>query len=282
MMRWIASLIGAWLLFLIQLPAAPPSFRFIILGDRTGEAQRDIYEQIWREIAATQPAFVITTGDTIEGLDDSTAESQWRQWEKIIRPYHGIPLYLTPGNHDIWSPRSEALFQQYASHPLHYSFDYEQAHFTVLDNSQSDALSPAEFQFLEADLSRHAAQPLKFVISHRPSWLIDAAVTNTSAPFHQLMKKYGVQFVLAGHVHQMIYAKVEGISYVSLPSAGGHLRVSGAYKDGWFFGYTMVQVNGKTAEFQIRQSGSKAATTLDDWGLLGLTQKSAGTPVTVP
>jgi len=27
--------------------AAPDSFRFAILGDRTGEAQRGVYEQVW-------------------------------------------------------------------------------------------------------------------------------------------------------------------------------------------------------------------------------------------
>jgi hypothetical protein len=46
---------------------APDSFRFAILGDRTGEAQRGVYEQVWEEVAAESPALVVSVGDTIQG-----------------------------------------------------------------------------------------------------------------------------------------------------------------------------------------------------------------------
>ena len=258
------------LLAILRIAAAPVPFRFAILGDRTGDAQPGVYERIWREATATNPAFVVTVGDTIEGGSDSTAAIQWQQWQQLIRPYRIIPVYLTPGNHDIWSPRSEALFQQYSGHPPHYSFDYQQAHFTIVDNSRSEQFSSAELQFLESDLRSHTAQPLKFVISHRPSWLIDSSLGNTASSFHQLMKRYGVHYVVAGHVHQLIHAKLEGISYVSLPSSGGHLRSSSAYRDGWFFGYSVVEVDGSASTFQIHELGSERVTTLDDWGILGL------------
>src|SRR5690242_7902200 len=107
-------------------------FPFVILGDRTGEAVPGVYEQVWREAAAENPAFVVSVGDTIQGLNDATAEREWR----ILNSYKQFPLYLAPGNHDIWSAESERLFRKYASHAPHYSFDYHQAHFTILDNSR--------------------------------------------------------------------------------------------------------------------------------------------------
>jgi len=131
------------------------SFQFVILGDRTGETEPGVYERVWREAAAENPAFVLSVGDSIQGLNDATAETEWRQFEQILTPYRRFRLYLAAGNHDIWSARSEALFGKYAaqplqpSHPAHYSFDYSQAHFTILDNSGSDSLSPEELQFLE-------------------------------------------------------------------------------------------------------------------------------------
>lgn len=133
-------------LLLVCLRAAPPaaSFHFAILGDRTGQAQPDVYEQVWKEIAAANPAFVVGVGDTIQGTDDSTAESEWRAIRRILEPFRRFPLYLAPGNHDIWSAESERLFQRYAGHPAHYGFDYAQAHFTVLDNSRSDEMPAAE------------------------------------------------------------------------------------------------------------------------------------------
>ena len=106
---------------------------------------------------------------------DATAPAQWLEVERLLRPYRRFPLYAVPGNHDIWSADSERLFERHSG-PRRYGFDYGRAHFTMLDNSRSEELSTEELSFLESDLKAHAAQPLKFVFSHRPSWLIDAAV----------------------------------------------------------------------------------------------------------
>ena len=57
----------------------------MLLGDRTGEVQPGIYERVWRELAATQPAFVLSTGDTIQGLNDATAEAEWREARRLRR-----------------------------------------------------------------------------------------------------------------------------------------------------------------------------------------------------
>src|ERR1700676_2880305 len=126
------------------------SFRFVILSDRTGEGEPGVYERVWQEAAMEDPAFVLSVGDSIQGLNDATAEAEWRQFEQILTPYRRFPLFLAPGNHDIWSARSATLFRKHAAHPAqppqlaHYGFDYAQAHFTILDNSRSDSLPPEE------------------------------------------------------------------------------------------------------------------------------------------
>ncbi len=63
---------------------APGSFRFAILGDRTGEAQPGVYEQVWKDVAAGNPAFIVSVGDTIEGMNDRSAEAEWRQVSRIF------------------------------------------------------------------------------------------------------------------------------------------------------------------------------------------------------
>jgi Icc protein len=272
-----ALVAGALLLALLLCTggAQPPdSFRFAILGDRTGEAQPGVYEQAWKEIAADNPAFVISVGDTIQGLNDAGAEAEWREADRIFKTFRRFPLYLAAGNHDIWSAESERLFEQYAAHPVHYSFDYGQAHFTVLDNSRADELSRQELAFLEADLKAHAAQPLKIIVSHRPSWLLNVALRNPDFALHQLARKYGVQYVIAGHIHQMLHLELDGVTYVSMVSSGGHLRLSQAYKQGWFFGYALVEVHGKSIGFQVEElstpHGLGRVTKLTDWGMTGL------------
>jgi hypothetical protein len=81
--------IAVLLLFLVRSAAAPQleSFRFVILGDRTGDARPGVYEQVWQEAAAEDPAFVVTAGDTIEGLNDGTAQAEWQALERILEPY---------------------------------------------------------------------------------------------------------------------------------------------------------------------------------------------------
>ena len=265
-MRRLAGLLA---LVTLVSAAAAQDFHFVLLGDRTGEVQAGVFEKVWREAARSGPAFVLSVGDTIQGLNDATAESEWKEVERILAPYRRIPLYLAPGNHDIWSAESERLFQQYAGHPAHYGFDHGGAHFAVLDNSRSDALAEAELAWLESDLREHAATPVKMVVSHRPSWLIDAALGNTSGALHRMAKRYGVCCVVAGHVHQLIHAELEGVTYLAVPSAGGHLRLSGKYEDGWFFGWTNAEVKGKEVSFQVHSVGGQV-TPLSDWGRAGL------------
>ena len=270
--RFVTRLLA--LLVALTAPARPDTFRFVVLGDRTGETQAGVYEQAWREAAADNPALVIAVGDTIQGLSDATAERGWQAVERILTPYRRYPLYLAPGNHDIWSEKSERLFRKYSGHAPHYSFDYQQAHFTILDNSRSEDFSADELAFLEKDLQAHRAQPVKFIVSHRPSWLISAVLGNPNFALHRLAKKYGVRYVIAGHVHQMLHVDLDGVTYVSLASTGGHLRVSKKYEDGWFFGYTLVEVNGTGVTFQIKElkppHGEGRVTKLEDWGMAGL------------
>jgi hypothetical protein len=268
--RALAGLVGLVAAAWLAVCAAPAdNLHFVLLGDRTGEAQPGVYERVWRQLAAAPPAFVLSVGDTIQGLDDATAEAEWREAMRLVAPYRRIPLYLVPGNHDVWSGASERLFRQYAGRALHYSFDSGGVHFTVLDNSRSDEWPTGELAWLEADLRDHAAAQVKFVVSHRPSWLIDAALGSTNAPLHAIAKRYGVCCVVAGHVHQLIHADLESVTYLSLPSAGGHLRLSGKYEDGWFFGWTDVEVRGSEVVFQVHALDG-ATTPLSAWGRAGL------------
>lgn len=272
---WWIALIATFLAILAAQNAEP--FRFVILGDRTGETEADVFSRVLHDAAGQNPAFFLSVGDTIQGLNDATAETEWQEAERLLDPYRRIILYLAPGNHDVWSNRSAALFVKYAGHPLHYGFDYANAHFTILDNSRSDQLSTGEMAFLEADLKAHASQPLKFIVSHRPGWIVNAMLKDPSFPLQQIARKYGVRYVIAGHLHALIHAEVDGVTYLSVPSSGGHLRTEGKYEQGSFFGYTVVEASAAGAEFEFHELsapyGQGRISSLQDWGTAGLTLK---------
>ena len=249
-------------------------FEFSILGDRTGGAVPGVYTQVWRDVSAHHPKFVVTVGDTIQGGDDHTLRAQWTSVLNKIAPYRHCPLFLTPGNHDVWDAASAHAFERYAAHPLHYSFEYNGAHFTILDNSRNDKLADSELDFLKKDLELHKNASPKFIFSHRPSWILQVVLANPNFPLHRIAKQYGVKYIIAGHLHQMLHFQLDGITYLSIGSAGGHLREEKKYKNGWFFGYTLVHVDHDTAQFKIDELGppygQSRQTTLRDWGPDGL------------
>jgi len=251
--------------------------RFAIIGDRTGEAVAGVYEAVWREIAAARPAFVLSSGDSIQGMNDATAEAQWRDFERLLNPFRQIQWYSAAGNHDVWSDASARLYVDHTGHPLHYSFDRGPAHFTVLDNSRGDDLRPDELAFLSADLKAHESQPVKFILSHRPSWLLNVVLRNPAFPLEKTAEEYGARYVIAGHVHEMLHGTLNGTEYISVPSAGGHLRLSGKYDDGWFFGYILATVDGGKATFEVHElpppNGEARVTPLAAWGVSGLIAK---------
>lgn len=263
--------VGAWAAYRVT---GDDAFRFAIIGDRTGEAVPGVWEQVWRETDADHPEFVITVGDTIQGGNDATVDREWQDAIRMLAPYRKYRIFFTPGNHDVWSSDSAEAFTKYTKHPLRYSFDYKQAHFTVLDNSRSDSLSAEELAFLRNDLKAHLKQPLKFVFSHRPSWILQVVLSNPNFELHQLAKGYGVQYVIAGHIHQMLHFQLQGITYLSMASSGGHLRDGKEYQKGWFFAHTMVTVRGTSAQFEIKEvgppHGESRVTTPADWGAAGL------------
>jgi 3',5'-cyclic-AMP phosphodiesterase len=267
---------GAWAAY----ARADDTFPFVILGDRTGGAVPGVWEQVWRETDADHPDFVITVGDTIEGGDDATIDGEWQKILAMLAPYRKYRIFFTPGNHDVWSQGSAAAFEKYARHPVHYSFDYKQAHFTVLDNSRSDELGAGEIAFLRSDLEKHAKQPLKFVFSHRPSWILQVVLSNPQFPLHQLAKTYGVKYVIAGHIHQMLHFELDGITYLSMASSGGHLRNGKEYQKGWFFEHTVVEARGESADFTIKETGppfgESRVTKPADWGAAGLVDSGSG------
>ena len=61
-------LVGA--IGVLAVPQPENNFHFSIIGDRTGGANPEIYDRVWREVDLLHPDFVVNVGDTIEGGND--------------------------------------------------------------------------------------------------------------------------------------------------------------------------------------------------------------------
>ncbi len=246
MRRLIASL-----LVVFALGAEPNNdFRFAIVGDRTGAAIKGIYERIWRQIGEFQPDFAINVGDTIEGGKDDRAEEEWRELRPIWSRY-GFPFYFTPGNHDIWSERSLQIYEKETGHKSYYSFNFQNAHFTILDNSRTLELGDDQLKFLEEDLMANQDRSPKFIFFHKPYWIAFLKLGSGDFPLHQMARKYGVGYIVSGHAHQFMRMTRDGIVYMAVGSSGGALKGEG-FSQGHFHHHVRVVVKRTKVELAVK------------------------------
>ncbi len=253
-------LVPALLLTIALLPAVTEpknDFRFSILGDRTGSTQPGIYGRVWREVDLLHPDFVITVGDTIQGGTDAAAAKEWRELRPFFAQYNQYPLYFTPGNHDVFSATSQLLYEKETGRPVQYGFNYQDAHFTVLDNSRSLELSAGQLEFLELDLMKNKDQSPKFVFFHQPFWIPLIKLGASNFPLHQLALKYGVTHIVSGHGHQFLRMTRDGVSYIEVGSSGAHMtaamELGHGFKQGRFYHHIWARVKGGKVELTVKE-----------------------------
>jgi len=220
--------------------------RFAIIGDRTGGAVPGIYEKIVTEVERIKPDFVFTVGDMIEGYTEDTilVKQEWEGYKSIISPL-SMPIYFTPGNHDIWSDTAIIFYQRYIGKP-YYSFNYQGIHFTILDNSRYDSIGgmPKEqFDWLVNDLKKSRKAKYSIVFFHKPFWYETIAKSRTDL-WHSLFINYGVDAVFSGHNHFYYTEKYEGILYTAVGSSGGSYNEPGPTGLGYHFTWVTVDNQG--------------------------------------
>jgi len=189
--------------------------------------------------AVGQGSFMISPGDldvhppgAVRELIDATLGEEY-------------PWYVVIGNHEPESPSTMEYMRKYGQTVPHvvnrgpegceettYSFDWEDAHFVVLnqyfdgtrDWSLEGELVPELLEWLERDLASTEKERI-FVFGHEPILpmpdmdngrirhqgdSLDEDPENAFA-FHQLLLRYDVDAYICGHTHNTSYAKINGL-----------------------------------------------------------------------
>ncbi|MFA5031726.1 MAG: metallophosphoesterase [bacterium] len=192
--------------------------RFAIIGDRAGQIMPGIYDEIVKEVERVKPDFVITVGDMIEG---DNKDNEWKEYKKIISPL-SMPIYFTPGNHDIRDDTTCRIYENQIGKP-YYSFDYKNLHFIFLDNSRWEStveLPKEQIDWLTKDLQEHQKADYTFAFFHKPLW-IETIFNGKTDTLHSLFRNYGVDAVFNGHLHSYFSGKLDNILYTIVGSSGG-------------------------------------------------------------
>ena len=198
--------------------------RFAVLGDRTGGHQQGVHAQALEEIERMKPDFVIGVGDMIEGYgsDTTATKAEWKTYMEILEPL-SMPIYLTPGNHDIWDSTSEDLYRRLVGEP-YYSFDVDVAHFIILDTGrwlEPGNIPEEQIDWLKGDLAKSAGAEVTFVIYHAPQWFETVALGEPDQ-LHPIFLEHGVDAVFNGHYHTYFSGEYDGILYTAIGSSGGY------------------------------------------------------------
>ncbi len=197
--------------------------RFAVIGDRTGGHQLGVYGQIVEEIQRMKPDFVLSVGDMIEGYTADTVrvKDEWEEYLQLIQRCT-MPVYLSPGNHDIWDDAALPLYLRYIGAP-YYSFDVRGVHFIVLDTGRYGTVEQfpnEQLAWLSDDLMTHSNALYTVVVSHIPYWIRTTAAGEPDT-LHALFVEHGVDAVFTGHYHEYFSGEYDGVRYTGVGSSGG-------------------------------------------------------------
>jgi predicted phosphodiesterase len=240
---------------------AEDSFKFIVVGDRTGGHVKGIFEEVINEVKLLKPDFTMCVGDLIEGYTEDTMTIH-AQWDTVINIVKELPckFYYVVGNHDINNENDRKIYERRTGFNRYYSFDYKNSHFIVLDNSMvypdpsSQEMSEEQMKWLKDDLEKYRNMENIFVFYHVPTYLYSLK-KNTQDTLMGILEQYKVDIVFTGHHHEYSYLGRNGVEYINVGSSGGGMGTND-FARGHFYHYLMVSVKGKENEIAVIRKGN--------------------------
>lgn len=219
--------------------------RFAILGDRTGSVVDGVYESIVAEIERMKPDFVMTVGDMIEGPVTDSAECvrRWEEYFKIVEQF-SMPIHYTPGNNDIETKIMATMYQHYLGNP-YYSFDVNDIHFTIIDNSRWDFVKdcpPEQLAWIKDDLRKAQSARYRLVFAHKPFWYNNLPFGREDM-LHNILVENKVNNVFCGHFHTYFSAKYDSVTYTTFGSSGGGYANT-VWNPGFQYGWVTIDDGG--------------------------------------
>ncbi len=204
------------------------NFTFMFMGDvhaGYNDASAGVWQQLLAQARAIYPdiKFALQAGDIV---DDASNQEHWSElFSATAGIFEQIPLMPVAGNHE--SSDSDLFFKYFALpqngpagyEERHYSFDYGNAHFVVLDSSlmgsEGDAYQ-AGIRWLESDL-QNSSKKWKFVMFHVPPYTAYSGRDDAQAEILRqcwvpVLESNGVDMALVGHQHMYMrtYPMYEG------------------------------------------------------------------------
>ncbi len=226
-------------------PEDQAKITFLAMGDTQGFTK--LYSEMIQNSNTLGNNFILHLGDmTASGSVDSF--ETFKNLSKVSE----IPIFTTPGNHDIKLSNSTAYYEKFFG-KSEYSFLYNGYLFISL-NSSSGFYSENSFIFLSSLLESFPTTP-KVIFTHIPIFDPrldkdhDLLNETQSTKLLTLLNNTNVKAVISGHIHYFNHTLMNGIHFIT--SGGGGAYLYEAPEDGGLHHYTEVTINVITDEFTI-------------------------------
>ena len=194
-------------------------FEFLTVADIQGMIQ-SMYDESHEAVEALLKDERVNTFDFILNAGDMCDNGKnFNQWGMALNTYQDLTLnssmFFTAGNHENKTGSIDRFFNYTVKDGAnvkqiennYYSFDYANAHFTVLDtnDASSDGLGSAQLEWLKNDLKNTDAK-WKFVLMHKSlysagSHAFDGEVIAMRSQLGKIFAENGVNVVFGGHDH---------------------------------------------------------------------------------
>jgi len=271
----VKRLVCLLLAFCSQALAAE-SIAFIAdLNGRYGSTSYDPRVTVAVEaIVGLQPDLVISAGDMVAGqkqpwLDRHRLDLMWHAFNNVVaNPLlkAGIPLAVTPGNHDgsalpgfalereqfeaQWRARAPELDILPGSEwPRRYAAQTGTLLLLTFDGTRPGPLPADERAFVERMLQRYGkAAGATIVFSHLPMWPLTKGREHEiidDPDLLALLHRYGVDVYASGHHHAFFAGTDEaGMVHLGLGALGGNARAFSGTRSRQPFSFALLSLDG--------------------------------------
>lgn len=228
--------------------------QFGMFTDNHGFAKEtENFEKAIASANRLKPAFVIVCGDLVNRTGDTAQIAEYKRIAAKLDP--SIPLYNVAGNHDVSNTPTDESLADYRKNfgTDYYTFQSHNLYGIVLnsslvyDSSKSPQEAAKQDSWLHATLE--GTKKLKnkniVVFEHIP-WFINSPdekngyfniPIETRKAYIELLKKYGVKYVFAGHLHKNAIGTDGNLTIVTTGPIGKPLGKDSS-------GFRIVTVNG--------------------------------------
>jgi hypothetical protein len=216
----------------LRINAAPETFQFAVVSDRTGGHRPKVFSQAVEQLNLLQPAFVVSVGDLIEGYtkDATKLAREWKEFDAYVNKLE-MPFFYIAGNHDVSNAEQTKDWQDRYGR-RYYHFVYRDVLFLAVcsddpaEVKKGPQLSQEQLAYFTKVLKDNPRPRWTVVLVHKPMWVFPNVDTNGWLDLEKVLQGRPYT-VFAGHVHRFQKFVRQGQNYYQLATTGGGSKMRG-------------------------------------------------------